>query len=255
MEVLSIWVGGPARTNCCRASLGWAGGTSFDFAQDRLCPYVAWGDYFAGAGAGWLKRAGCGLRSGAGCWSRFFSDFRKCCASDRFTGTDERGAVLEVVVLESVDVGFNDEVGGLPDCRSSSPARWRSIDRSHQTGGAGRLCASRFLFRCTAEYAVGAHLAQRDGGNGVREHAIDQHASANLYRKEHSGISATGAYRIDERAGMEDHAFAGGEIGRGDGERNAELLEGLHFEDGVEESDHALVEAKPRRESVHGRSV
>src|SRR5712692_7825464 len=25
----------------CRASLGWAGGTSFDFAQDRLCPYVA----------------------------------------------------------------------------------------------------------------------------------------------------------------------------------------------------------------------
>jgi hypothetical protein len=24
----------------CRASLGWAGGTTFDFAQDRLCPYV-----------------------------------------------------------------------------------------------------------------------------------------------------------------------------------------------------------------------
>ena len=89
--------------------------------------------------------------------------------------------------------------------------------------------------------ALGAHVAQGNGGNGVGEHAVDEHASANFYRQEHAGVGATGANGIDERAGMEDDAFAGRKIGGGDGQRDAQFFESLDLEDAVEESDHALV--------------
>ena len=51
----------------CRALLGWAGGTSFDFAQDRLCPYVGRGKkkaaMFIAAFSLGLRHAGEGARA------------------------------------------------------------------------------------------------------------------------------------------------------------------------------------------------
>jgi hypothetical protein len=73
------------------------------------------------------------------------------------------------------------------------------------------------------------------------EHAIDQPASANVDRQEHSGIGATGAHRIDDRTRMKDHAFAAVEIGCGDAQRNAQLFESLHLQGAVQERHHAVV--------------
>src|SRR5579859_202557 len=79
-------------------------------------------------------------------------------------------------------------------------------------------------FQMHGQHAVGSHFAQRASGYGVRQHSIDQIAPANFDRQEHSGISAAGADRINDRAGMKYDALAGVEIRGGYAERDAEIL-------------------------------
>src|SRR5580658_6973372 len=40
---------------------------------------------------------------------------------------------------------------------------------------------------------------------------------------------------------MKDNSFAGVEVGRGDAQWNAQLFEGLHFQNAIEERDHAVI--------------
>ena len=64
-----------------------------------------------------------------------------------------------------------------------------------------------------ANHFVGAHFMQGHGGDGMRQHPIHQQSAVDLHRQEHAGIGATGAHRLDQLAGTEDHTFAADEIG------------------------------------------
>ena len=104
------------------------------------------------------------------------------------------------------------------------------------------------------QHALRAHLAQRNRGHGVGQHAIHQQASANLYRQKHSRISATGAHRIDQRSGVKHDSRAGGKIRGGHGQRNLQFFEGLDLQNAAEKLDHALVAGKSvARQSPAGK--
>src|SRR5580658_3127635 len=94
----------------------------------------------------------------------------------------------------------------------------------------GRAIFRPLSLQMNGENAVRTHFAQRLRGHRMREHAIDQPASANVYRQEHSGIGATGSYRIDDRTGMKDYALAGVEVSRGHSQRITQLFKGLHLQ-------------------------
>src|SRR5260370_23207587 len=91
---------------------------------------------------------------------------------------------------------------------------------------------------------VGAARPQRLGGNGIAEKAIHVELAVKTHGKEHSWISAARAHSINQRAGFEDHALPGAELGGGDGQRNAQLLKGVHPEEPVEKSLHAVIGAE-----------
>src|SRR5271165_1853706 len=101
-----------------------------------------------------------------------------------------------------------------------------------------------FAFEMAGHHAIGSHLPQRAGGNGMGQHAVDEQAPANLYGQEHSWISATGAHWIDQGSRMKDHAFAGREIRRGHGQRDAQFFERFDLQQLIQKSDHALVTGK-----------
>src|SRR5215471_18357245 len=75
----------------------------------------------------------------------------------------------------------------------------------------------------------------------MRQHAVDKIAATNLDRQEHPGIGATGAYGINDRAGVKDDGFASVEVGSSNAQRNLEIFEGLALQRSREKRDHAVV--------------
>src|SRR6202521_754019 len=98
-----------------------------------------------------------------------------------------------------------------------------------------------FASKMHGQHAIRSHLPQWPGGYSVREHAVDQQASTNLYRQEHSWIGATGTYRIDQRSGMKHYALSGGKIRSRHGQGDAQFFERLDLQEVVQKSNHALI--------------
>src|SRR5438552_1978071 len=91
---------------------------------------------------------------------------------------------------------------------------------------------------------VGAHLPQGFSGNGIAQKAIHVEFAVKTHGKKHSWISAARAHGIDQRAGFEDHALSRSKLGGGDGQRNAQLLKGVHPEEPIEKPLHAVIGAE-----------
>src|SRR5579862_4981802 len=78
----------------------------------------------------------------------------------------------------------------------------------------------------------------------MRQHPIDEIAPANFHRQEHAGIGATGANRINDRAGMKHNTLAGIEIRGRDAERDAEIFKSDALQRAGQKRDHAVVRSE-----------
>src|SRR5207245_11612222 len=140
------------------------------------------------------------------------ADVVQCSAGYDFASVHECGAVLECVVLVAVDVGLDDQVGGmLPNAAVHLLRNGEALDNDIK-----KMSRAVFVgpvpFEMDGEHTLGTHFAQWDARDGVSEHADNREASANFYRQKHSGIGTTCPNRIDERPGVENDAISGREI-------------------------------------------
>src|SRR2546423_1647170 len=90
------------------------------------------------------------------------------------------------------------------------------------------------------------HLFERLSWHRVTEQTIDHELAFHLHRQKSARIGAARPDGIDQLAAGKDHGLAGDEVSRSDGQRDAQLLKSLHFEDPVQESGHAVIGAQSK---------
>src|SRR5207245_9337087 len=119
------------------------------------------------------------------------ADVVQCSAGYDFASVHECGAVFEGVVLVAVDVGLDDQVGGLLPNAAVHLLR----DGEALANDIKKMSRAVFVgpvpFEMDGEHTLGAHFAQRDARHCVSEHAVNKEASANLDGQKHSGIGTT----------------------------------------------------------------
>src|SRR5581483_4326489 len=90
------------------------------------------------------------------------------------------------------------------------------------------------------KHSFSTHIAEWMSRDSVSQHAIDQQVSIDFDRQKHPGISATRAYRVNQRTCAEDYAISCRKIGCCDCERNSQFLKGFNPENSIKEADHSL---------------
>src|ERR1700685_457942 len=129
-----------------------------------------------------------------------------------FPGSHQSDAVFEGVIFIAVHIRFTHQtVRRFPLAAVHLLGDGETLSDDIKKM-ARALAVGPLAFKMHGQHAFRSHLTQRPGGYGVREHAVDEEASAKLYWQKHTWIRTTGAHRVDQRPGMEYHALASGEI-------------------------------------------
>ena len=115
-----------------------------------------------------------------------------------FTGANQFGGAFEIVIAEAGHIRLDHQIGGATPKMAHHVLRDGEGLSDDVKKIPRRAIFGPLTFQVHSQHTLRAHVAQRARGHGIREHAIDQPPSANIYRQKHSWIRATGAHRIDD---------------------------------------------------------
>src|ERR1700758_4927091 len=104
--------------------------------------------------------------------------------------------MLESIVAETVDVGFDNKIGCLVPYAAIHRLRDGETLPDDIKKVTWTISVGPTSFEMHGQDFVGPHLTQWSGWHGMGKHAIDQQATTDLYRQKHARVGTTGANRF-----------------------------------------------------------